>query len=96
MSNKKTGFTKDEIEAMKKEARDTDGDFYEIYEREAEKLLGKLDIANLNQFLLDKHHSMPEFDVKDFEREMREFDQKYPTQKDKDRAIELMRKGYDV
>ncbi len=95
-TQKKTTFTKEEIEAMKKEARETDGDFFEIYEREAERLLGKLDIENLNQYLLDKHESMPEFDVADFEREMKEFDKKYPTQKDKDRAIALMRKGYDV
>ncbi len=89
-------FTDAQIEAMKKEARDSDGDFFEIYRRETEKLLGKLNIENLNQFLLDSHYNSPAIDYEAFAIRMKELNKKYPTAADKKRAFNLMRKGYDV
>ncbi len=92
----KAYFTDADIEAMRKEARDTDGDYFEIYQREAEKLLGKLDIENLNQFLVDSIDNSDTFDAEEFERRNNEFNKKYPTDADKKRAFKIARKGYDV
>ncbi len=94
--NNKEYFTDADIEAMKREARDTDGDFFEIFKRETEKLLGKLDIENLTQFLLDSHINGPKIDIEEFNRRKRELDAKYPTKEDKKRAYKLMRKGFDI
>ncbi len=88
----KEHFTDVKIKAMKKEDRD----FYDIFSRKTEKLLGPLNIGNLNQFLLDCHHNSREIDIEEFVKKPKEFVAKYPTEEDRDRAYKLMRKGYDV
>ncbi len=93
---KKEYFTDAQIEGMKREARETNGDYFEIYQREAEKILGKWDIKNLNQFLIDSHNNSDGSEVERFLRDMAEFDRKYPTEEARKEAINRMRKGYDV
>ncbi len=95
--NNKIYFTEEQIAAMRKEARETEnGDYFEIYRRETEKLVGTLNIENLNQFLLSSMDNSDTFDMEEFERRNKEFDRKYPTDADKKRAFKLARRGYNV